>query len=57
MKQRRAENIMAEKNLLLEVRRKKEIHSQWKQGHGAWKTTQIHVWICRDGIRKAEALI
>ncbi|TRZ06891.1 hypothetical protein HGM15179_020217 [Zosterops borbonicus] len=43
------------KDLLLKLRSKMEIHSQWEQGHVAWEEYRDTVRMSGDGIRKAKA--
>ena len=43
------------KDLLVEPKRKKEMHRQWKQGHASWEEYRDAARVCRDGIRKAKA--
>ena len=46
--------VWLSKNLLVRLRYKKEMHSQWTQGHVAWEEYRDADWMCRDGIRKAK---
>ncbi|XP_069631231.1 LOW QUALITY PROTEIN: uncharacterized protein [Haliaeetus albicilla] len=43
------------KDLLVELKRKKEMHRQWKRGHASWEEYRDAARVCRDGIRKAKA--
>ncbi|KAK4807034.1 hypothetical protein QYF61_000363 [Mycteria americana] len=43
------------KDLLVELKRKKETHSEWKQGHASWEEYRDAARVCRDGTRKAKA--
>ena len=40
---------------LVKLRRRKEIHRQWRQGRVAWEGYRDAVWMCRGGIRKGKA--
>ena len=41
--------------LLLRLRDKKDVHTQWKQGHVSPEEHKDAAWTCRDGIRKARS--
>ncbi|KAK4828960.1 hypothetical protein QYF61_001581 [Mycteria americana] len=41
--------------MLVELKCKKEMHRQWKQGYTSWGEYRDAVQVCRDGIRKAKA--
>ena len=44
------------KDMLVKLRQKKEMHRWWKQGHLAWEEYRNAVQICRDRMKKPRAL-
>lgn len=40
--------------MLVKVKGKKEMHSQWRQGEVTWEEYRNAVWLSRDGVRKAK---
>lgn len=45
------------KDVLLALRRKKAMHSQWKLGHVTWEVEGCGLRVCRGGMRKTKAQI
>ncbi|KFZ67747.1 hypothetical protein N338_13227, partial [Podiceps cristatus] len=43
------------RDLLVKLKGKKEMHRQWKQGQGSWEEYRDASQLCRDGVRKAKA--
>ncbi|KFO80809.1 hypothetical protein N303_13751, partial [Cuculus canorus] len=43
------------RDLLVRLKRKRELHRQCKQGQGNWEEYRDAAQLCRDGIRKAKA--
>jgi len=41
--------------MLVKLRKKRELHRQWKQGLASWKEYREATRLCRDGVRKAMA--
>jgi len=41
--------------VLVKLMGKKEMHRQWKQGHGSWEGCWDTARLCRKGVRKAKA--
>ncbi|KFP11766.1 hypothetical protein Z169_02376, partial [Egretta garzetta] len=41
--------------MLVELRKKRELHRQWKQGQVSWEEYREAVRLCRNGVRKAKA--
>ena len=41
--------------MLAKLRKKRELHRQWKQGLASWEEYREAARLCRDGVRKAEA--
>ena len=37
------------------MRKKRELHRQWKQGLASWEEYRDAARLCRDGVRKAKA--
>lgn len=44
------------KDLLVKLEQKKEMHRRWKQGHVPWEEYRNAMRVCRVKIRKAKAL-
>ncbi|KFP18135.1 hypothetical protein Z169_02708, partial [Egretta garzetta] len=40
--------------MLVKLRRKRELHRQWKQGQASWEEYRDTARLCRDGVRKAK---
>jgi len=43
------------KEMLVKLRKKRELHRQWKQGLTSWEEYREAARLCRDGVRKAKA--
>jgi len=41
--------------MLVKLRKKRELHRQWKQGLASWEEYGEAAQLCRDGVRKAKA--
>ncbi|KFR14245.1 hypothetical protein N306_11783, partial [Opisthocomus hoazin] len=41
--------------MLVKLRKKRELHRQWKQGLASWEEYREAARLCRDGVRKAKA--
>ncbi|KFR03253.1 hypothetical protein N306_07323, partial [Opisthocomus hoazin] len=41
--------------MLVKLRKKSELHRQWKQGLASWEEYREAARLCRDGVRKAKA--
>ena len=41
--------------MLVKLRKKRELHRQWKQGLASWEEHREAARLCRDGVRKAKA--
>jgi len=37
--------------MLVKLRKKRELHRQWKQGMASWEEYREAAWLCRDGVR------
>ena len=45
------------RDLLVKIKGKKELQRQWKQEQVSWEECREADWLCRDGTRKAKALL
>ncbi|KFQ62882.1 hypothetical protein N334_11525, partial [Pelecanus crispus] len=43
------------RDLLVKLKSKRELHRQWKQGQVSWGEYRETAWLCREGVRKAQA--
>ncbi|KFZ52648.1 hypothetical protein N338_12088, partial [Podiceps cristatus] len=43
------------REMLVALRRKRDLHGQWKQGRVSWEEYRDAARLCRDGVRKAKA--
>jgi len=43
------------RDLLVKLKGKRELHTQWKQGQVSWEDYRDAVQLCRDGVRRAKA--
>ena len=41
--------------MLVKLRKKRELHRQWKQRLTSWEKYREAAWLCRDGVRKTKA--
>ncbi|KFQ99157.1 hypothetical protein Y956_03676, partial [Nipponia nippon] len=44
-------------DLGVKLKAKKTLHRQWKKGLVSWEEYRDAAWLCKDGIRKAKALL
>jgi len=42
------------RDLLVKLKGKRELHSQWKQGQVSWEEYRDAAWLCREGVRRAK---
>ncbi|KFZ48948.1 hypothetical protein N338_11822, partial [Podiceps cristatus] len=42
------------REMLVELRRKRDLHRQWKQGQASWGEYRDTARLCRDGVRRAK---
>ena len=49
------EEAWLRQDMLVKLRKKRELHRQWEQGLASWEEYREAARLCRDGIRKAKA--
>lgn len=45
------------RELLVKLQEKKQMHRRWKEGQVTCKEYRDHVWLCKDGVRKAKVKV